>query len=548
MTKEQFNKIRKTFNEYKQGKARLDKRIKDDEDWWKLRNSFEESRFFYTPNDGSNQFHANTGWLHNIIVNKHSDAVDNYPNPVILPREPGDKEEAKTLSEIIPCILEQNDFEEVWSAVMWQKLKTGTGVYKIIWDQSKLGGLGDISISRVDLLNLFWEPGITDIQKSRFVFQTSTESIENLEAKYPELKGKIKPRPDQSGKYRTEDYISDDGKATVTEVYRKETLRGKQILSYCKYCGDTLLYETKGRSLYDHGLYPFVFDVLFPVEASPCGYGFVDLCSNTQTAIDLLMTSFVRNTMVSTMPRYFSRIDGAVNEEEFLDITKPIIHVNGNLGDDSLKPVQGSGIPSNVVNVYDRLVEEIRQNSGNTETATGTVSSGITAASAIVALQEASGKGSRDSVKGSYRAFTRVVSMCIELQRQFYDFPRKFRITEEIPEDDEMFVDYSNEGLKAKPVISDYGLELGYRLPVFDIKVEAQKKDAYSQIRQNETALQFYKLGFFVPENAAAALMCMDMMEFDSKDLLMAKIAENAEAFAEASEKQKNRQRRKLNA
>jgi hypothetical protein len=219
----------------------------------------------------------------------------------------------------------------------------------------------------VDLLNLFWEPGITDIQKSRYIFQTSTDSIENLEALYPELKGKIKPRPDQSSKFRTEDYVSDDGKATVTEVYWKETVRGKQILSYCKYCGDMLLYETKGKSLYDHGLYPFIFDVLFPVEASPCGYGFVDLSSNTQTAIDLLMTSFVRNTMVSTMPRYFSRIYGAVNEEEFLDLTKPIIHVNGNLGDDSLKPVSSSGIPNNVVNVYDRLVEEIRQNSGNTE-------------------------------------------------------------------------------------------------------------------------------------------------------------------------------------
>ena len=459
--------------------------------------------------------------------------MDNYPSPVILPREPGDREEARTLSEIIPCILEQNSFEEVWSAVMWQKLKTGTGVYKVIWDQSKLGGLGDISISRVDILNLFWEPGITDIQKSRFVFQTSTDSIENLEALYPELKGKIKPRPDHSSKFRTEDWVSDDGKATVTEVYWKENIGGKQILSYCKYCGDTLLYETDGKTLYEHGLYPFIFDVLFPVEASPCGYGFVDLCSNTQTAIDLLMTSFVRNTMVSTMPRYFSRIDGAVNEEEFLDLTKPIIHVNGNLGDDSLKPVQGSGIPNNAVNVYDRLVEEIRQNSGNTETATGTVSSGLTAASAIVALQEASGKGSRDSVRGSYRAFMKIVGMCIELQRQFYDFPRKFRITGSFPESDGMFVDYSNDGLKAKPVISDYGLELGYRLPVFDIRVEAQKKDAYSQIKQNEIALQFYKLGFFIPENAAAALMCIDMMEFDSKDQLMAKIAENAALSAQ---------------
>lgn len=46
----------------------------------------------------------------------------------------------------------------------------GTAVYGVFWDSRKDNGLGDIEIRNIDLLNLFWEPGITDIQKSRNLF------------------------------------------------------------------------------------------------------------------------------------------------------------------------------------------------------------------------------------------------------------------------------------------------------------------------------------------------------------------------------------------
>ena len=537
MTREQLNKLNSTLGRYKSAKQKLEKRVIQAENWWKLRNSFEEKRSLFTPADAG--FHSTTGWLHNVIVNKHADAIDSFPAPVILPREPGDKKEAEILSEIIPCVLEQNRFEEVYSNVCWQKLKTGTGVYKVIWDQSKLNGLGDISITRVDLLNLFWEPGITDIQRSKYVFHTQLEDREKLEKMYPEYKGKFTGHSAQGtvrpSKFRTDDPVTDTDKVCVVECYWKEKINGRQILSYVKYCGDQVLYETNGESLYDHGLYPFVFDVLFPVEGSPCGYGYIDLCSNSQTSIDLLSTAFVRNAMVGSMPRYFSRIDGAVNEDEFLDVTKPIIHVNGNLGEDSLKSVSFSGLPTNALQVLDRMIDELRQTSGNTETATGKVSSGVTAASAIVALQEASGKGSRDSIRGTYRAFQDIVSMCIELQRQFYDLPRKYRILGS-SRAGMQFTVFSNEGLKPQPVFNEYGVDLGLRLPVFDIKVEAQKKDAYSRLSQNELAIQFYRLGFFVPENAAPALMCMEMMDFENKDRIMAAVADNAEAAARSAQ------------
>ena len=535
---ERLREFTAVLQKYKSGKASLERRVVAAENWWKLRNRFEERRSGLSDDGG---FKSESGWLHNVIVSKHADAMEAYPEPVILPREPGDREEARLLSAILPCILEQNRFEHTYDMAMWQKLKTGTACYRVVWDGEKQGGLGDIAIERVDLLNLFWEPGVGNIQDSKYLFCTHLEDEESLARQYPQLRGRMKSNPFLATRFVYDDAVSLEGKATVIEVYYKKRLGGRTVLHYCKYVGDCVLYateneasgirheatedaeipdgavgeglvpsrnpgymtgeratarvaptekrgapaslaakpnevglprqrkkegaemefssalsETEGNGmervssdagLYDHGKYPFVLDPLFPVEGSPCGYGFVDLCANGQTAIDLLRTAFVKNALVGATPRYFQRIDGAVNEEEFLDISRPLVHVSGNLGEDSLRQIGYLGLPGAYLNVLESTIRELRETSGNTETATGIVHSGVTAASAIAALQEASGKGSRDATRSAYIAFGEIIELCIELIRQFYTLPRQFRIVGAGGED---FVSFGNEGDNSK--------------------------------------------------------------------------------------------------
>ena len=531
---ERLREFTRVLQKYKAGKASIERRTIAAENWWKLRNQAEERKSI----EGLQGFQAVSGWLHNIIVSKHADAMEAYPEPAILPREAGDRQEAGMLSRIIPVILEQNEFEKTYSDAMWQKLKTGTGVYKVWWDAEKLNGLGDIAIERVDLLNLFWEPGAADIQDSRYFFHTRLEDNEELEESYPQLKGRLKSSGFLANRFVYDDAVSTEGKSTVIDVYYKRRQDGRTVLHYCKYVGETVLYatenaaalarmegrETEGRGLYDHGLYPFVFDSLFPIEGSPCGYGFIDLCQNGQTQIDMMQTAFLKNTMVGSVPRYFQRVDGAINEEEFLDLNNPIIHVNGNLGQDSLRTVDYRPLSGNYIDMRTSVINELRETSGNTETSVGLVSSGVTAASAIAALQEASGKGSRDATRSSYRVYSKIIGLCIELIRQFYQLPRQFRILGQMGT--EQFVAYNNQGLQ--PQRQFFGeIELEMRLPVFDIKVVPQKSSSYTRLSQNELALQFYQLGFFSPGQADQALACMSIMEFEGKDQLMQQISYN---------------------
>lgn len=542
---EQLKEFTQILQKYKAGKTHTEQRIIASENWWKLRNATEEQK---TTDIFKNGFVSKSGWLHNVIVSKHADAMEAYPEPNILPREEGDRGEAKMLSAIIPCVLEQNHFEETYDDAMWRKMKCGTAVYKIVWDKNKLNGLGDISVECASILNLYWEPGVTNIQKSRYFFQTELCDKDLLEQRYPkQLKDGLKGDTFVSSKFLYDDHVDTENKVTVIEVYYHKHVNGKKTLQYVKYVNDVVLYATENDTqpmadelghvkppmalagLYDHGKYPYVFDSLYPIEGSPCGYGYVDICQNPQTEIDLLKTCFMRNARVGSLPRYFSRGDGSVNEDEFLDLDNPIVHAPGGVDDNALRRIEHISLDGNYINVLDRTIQELRETSGNTETSTGNISSGVTAASAIAALQEASGKGSRDSTQAAYRAYSELVEMCIELIRQFYNLPRKFRILGKYGT--EQYVSYTNAGIQPQHQGVDFGQDMGERLPVFDIKVSAQKKNVYTKVTQNELALQFFNLGFFNPQMTDQALMCLELMEFDGKDGVLQKVAQNGTMF-----------------
>ena len=523
--REQIQAAQLTLNKYKEGKANLEQRIVQNEQWYKLRH------WECTRKAETNQVEPSSGWLFNAIANKHADAMDNFPSPNVLPREEGDKAEAEMLSSIIPVILEQNDFEETYDNVWDYKLKAGTGIYGVFWDKEKLNGLGDISIRKVDIINLFWESGITDIQRSRNLFHVELADNDMLLGAYPQLEGKLSNSTIDISKYIYDDAVDTNNKSAVVDWYYKKNQNGKTVLHYCKYVNDVVLFATENepefaeRGWYDHGQYPFVFDPLFSVEGTPCGFGYIDVGKSAQEYIDRGNQAIMQNMLANARPRHFIKTDGAVNEEEYADLSKDFIHVDGNLGQDSIIPVQGKPLNEIYVKVIMNKVDELKEVTGNRDVSTGGTTAGVTAASAIAALQESGSKLSRQDNKASYRAFRKVCTMVIELIRQFYDVPRCFRIMGE--NGVARYVEYSNAGITPQFQGIEMSVDMGYRTPLFDIEITAQKQSPYSKMSQNELALQFYQAGFFNPQMADQALACLDMMDFDRKQFIMQKISQN---------------------
>ena len=522
---EQLREASQVLQKYKAGKKNLEERVIANEQWYKLRH------WDYIRSGKQKKTEPASGWLFNAIASKHADMMDNYPMANILPREESDKKEAEKLTAVVPVVMEQADYEEVYSRTCDDKLRGGTGVTGVFWNPKKLNGLGDVDIRVMDVLNLFWEPGVMDIQESKHFFSLELWDNDLLEQSYPQLKGKLGGRTATVNTYIHDDTVSTDGKTMVVDWYYKKLQNGRTVLHYCKYVGDTVLFATENdpkfrdRGMYDHGQYPFVFDPLFRVKGSPCGFGYIDLAKSAQEYIDKCNQAMMRNLLSNAKPRYFIRTDGAVNEEEFADLDKDFVHVDGNLGQDSILPIKGVSLEGNYFSILENKILELKETTGNRDVSNGGTTSGVTAASAIAAMQEAGSKLSRDANKASYRVYRKIVYMVIELIRQFYNLHRYFRIQGAAGQDE--FVEYSNAGIKPQKNGAGMGLEETYRLPIFDIEVAVQKQSAYSKLSQNELAIQLYNAGFFNPQMADQALACLEVMDFDRKQFVISKVQKN---------------------
>lgn len=542
---EELRKASVTLRKYKEGKTKLEEKIVANEEFWKLR------QWNYM-NDGADDFKPATAWLWSCIQSRYSDAMDSYPTCNFQPRQKDDKMEAQKLSSIVPIILEQNRYEDTYSDIVWYTLKHGGSVQGIFWDGSKHNGLGDISVKKIDILNLFWEPGITDIQESQNVFTTELVPKHLLEQRYPQCRGKLGKNIIDLAKYLYDDKVDTSDKAVVVDWYYHAYVNGKKTLQYVKFVEDIVLYATENettrpekvvvdpetripltipqgpsmaeRGLYDHALYPFVPMALYPVEGSIFGYGMTDIGRDTQLLIDKLNKAIADNAVSGATPRYFIKNDGSVNETEYADLSKSFIHVEGNLGEENIRPAEYKPLDGTYVNFLTQKIDELKYITSNQDSNNGVAPSGVTAGSAIAALQESAGKNARSSNKTFHRAFREVCYQIVELIRQFYDVPRTFRINPDGMSEE--FVEFNNAGLVPQQQMT-MGMDMGLRLPEFDIDVTTEKANPYKKMEINELALSFYNLGFFNPQMTDQALACLNMMDFTKKDEVMSKIREN---------------------
>lgn len=530
------------LNQYKAGKANLEKRIIENERWYRLRH-WECMR-----KEAKQEIEPVSAWLFNSIANKHASAMDNFPAPNVLPREESDKAEAEALSAIVPVVLEQCDFEQVYSDCWDDKLVGGTGVYGVFWDKDRHNGLGDITIEQIDVLNLFWQPGVKDIQRSRNLFHVQLMDNEELEEIYPQLAGKLGSGGVTVSQYHYDDTVDTSTKSAVIDWYYKRRVGSKTVLHYCKYVNNVVLFATENETepvldamgmpvgepmsvtgLYDHGDYPFVLDPMFRCKGTPCGFGYVDVAKNPQEYIDLGGQNIMMNMKANTRPRFFHRAGGGVNKAQYADLSNDFVDVDGSLDERNIMPIEGKGLDGIYVQVMQGKVDELKEVTGNRDISTGGTTSGVTAASAIAAMQEAGSKLDRDGNKAAYRAYRKVIRLVIELIRQFYDIPRTFRIMGS--DGQEQFTQFSNADMKPKSMGQMFGIDMGYRVPAYDIEVTAQKASPYSKLSQNEMALQFFGQGFFNPQMADQALACLEMMDFDRKNSVMRRISQNGTMY-----------------
>ena len=520
---------------YAKGKKSLDEKATANQKWWRGRHWSEIKKDNKSLEDAEKPTSA---WLFNSIINKHADMMDNFPKPNVLPRSRDSQVDAEKLAKIVPVVLEQNGYQTTYSRKAYDYISDGTAITGVFWDNTKNDGMGDVAIRQIDIHNIFWKPGIEDIQESPEVFTVAAVDNKELVKMYPQMEGKV-GNDKTTVKYEADDSTDDSSMSEVVDWYYKvveyedvvidesgTTLpRPKTILHYCKYCNGEVLYSSENEGLengfYQHGKFPFVFQVMFPIKDYPAGFGYIDVMKEPQKYIDVLDQLLADNAFKVGTERYFVRRSLGLNVDDFADYSKPFVEFDGNL-DDALRPIDTPTIPAFVLQYQTNKIEELKETSGNRDFSQGTTSGGVTAASAIAALQEAGSKLSRDMIRAAHNAFTEECYLVIELIRQFYTEPREFRIDD--GKGGYEFVDYDNANIAAE-TSADGILK---SKPIFDLQVTAEKKSPFSRAAQNETAKELYSMGLFNPDMAEPALVCLDMMDFEGKDEIKKKVQDNS--------------------
>ena len=530
--KKAIEKAAETLKDYKDGKKNFEDRIVEEEKWWKLRHW-----------DVINEGESNTdrpqpasAWLFNSITAKHADMMDNYPEPNVLPRERGDEQSAKVISSILPVVYERNNYEETYSDASWYKLKHGVSAKGVFWNTELEEGIGDIDTQFIDMLNIFWEPGITNIQSSRNLFIVTLKDNDLLELEYPQLKGKNGGKVIDVKQYVYDDAVDVSNKSVVVDwYYKKRNTAGNTVLHFCKFVGSEILFASENEpeyaenGFYNHGLYPVEFDVLFPEEGTPIGFGYISIMKSPQMYIDKLQQVMLENALMCSKPRFFAKKNVGINVKEFLDWSNPIVYVEGDMEEERLRQIDVQQVGGAAQNILQMKIDELKETSSNRDFSQGSTASGVTSGAAISALQEAGNKQSRDMISASYRSYRRECYLAIELMRQFYDETRSFRITGETGKYE--FVDFSNKMMQGEAIPPAYAgqeLEEGYielfRKPVYDVVVKPQKRSPYSKMAQNELAKELYGMGFFNPQLAEQSMTALELMEFDGIESVKDKV------------------------
>lgn len=501
------------YEVYKADKQELNSRICENERWYRKWHEANQNGS-YTAKD--NSFTCATAYVFSAIENKYADAVDNYPHPKILEREPQDTETAGLLSKILPVQLDISNFKKCYKNTWRKKLKYGTGIYGVFYSPDK----EEIEIRSLDVLGIYCDMNLADVQKSQFLFITQAFDNDMLKYKYPAHSDLFE------GDANVETYTGHAvlrDKTEVTDCYYKKPDGSVHMMKLVK---GTVIEASENEEgyengLYAHGRYPVVFDCLYKCDDSPFGYGIVDVIRNPQMYIDKLDGIILKNAALSGKQRWLVRDKGAINEEEFKDWSKDIIHVDGSLDETHIKPFQAASVSGFVLQHRLEKILELKEIIGNRDLLQGGTGDGVTAASAITALQKSGEKLSRAMIDDSFDAYKEVVSLCIELIREFYSQEHIYRITNELGNVE--FVAFSNRYMN-RPGTDGLSPRPDYSKIEFDIEVVPERQNPSTKESNNQLVLELWQNGIFTCENPQRAIMMLESMSFDGKEQIIGRL------------------------
>lgn len=512
----------KLFKEFYERTQPFRDKCKENDEYWKANHWFNKKVSPQEPQPV-------TPILFSTIESMLADIMDNFPTAVILPVEPGDEAVAKDLSDIVPSILQRRNFKETFRKNKRSMLKKGASVTEVMWDKDLYNGLGDINVINWDIRNFLWDVKCEDIQEGRACFKFAWHTLSWFKQHYPDKYQYIKKDEFTRDGYDVDGVLvdSNDDEYLLMEYwykkYNPET--GSVSVHMAKLAGRTILERSEDTSpdgIYEHGKYPFIIDAPYQFEDQPVGLGVIDIFKSLQDHIDKLDQIILKNALMSGKMRLLISRTSGLDKNEVLDWGNEILE-GDRVDANAVRWFQAAPLNQYILQHFNEKISAIKEESGQNQFTRGEGGKSVTAASAIIALQEAGNKRTRMVIESVYDGFSRMVMMVIDLIKEFYTETRRFRIAgaadteDHVTEINSDMLRYETNPDTGEPMTDEEGNILE-KYTEFDVKVSAQVQSPYKSMYQNDLAIQLRQLG------VTNEIETLELMDFEGKDKIISMV------------------------
>ena len=380
--------------------------------------------------------------LGSCMDNVIADQVDNLPEAQMLPEREETAQSAEEMSDVVSYVLYQAGWPGKYQTLMEDAIVTGTGVAQVFWDEEAEDGAGMVNVLAWHPEDFYPDPAAENIQDGRACFKATHTTVCWVEERYPHARGYV--AADRTALWDEEaatGAADDDERTTLLEYWYKryDAQSRRTRVHMALLAGGALLYSTElgfggagkeeyAEGVYAHGQYPFTLYKYRNVWRKPFGTGMAHDYGRTQEAIDRYIQYIDDNARESSVQRHFIRRGSGVNPEDVADMRKTIIEWEGSDIREVMQTVQAQPLSGQVYQMMTYLADAMKQDCGQNQFIRGEAGLGVTAASAIQALQEAGNKIVRWHSAIFKDAFREMVEQIIWVMSEYLAPGRTLRI------------------------------------------------------------------------------------------------------------------------
>lgn len=366
--------------------------------------------------------------------------TDNNPKFLAVPNTPTGMEFTSDVQTALDYEWDREKMALKLPAQLIPMLVYGSAVWFVQWD-GKDGEYGNISIKPVDPFNIFPDPLAESIDNSEFLVYATYRNANQIKQQFPEKASAIEGSRITMSELvseRDNNDTQDSNQVLILEMWCRdwttmdEDVEGKKQLKYPKGRVITCLPElgillSDKKNPYKDGRFPFVLMKNYDIPFEFWGVGEVEQIMSPQHYVNELTNQIIDNAKNTANMQWIIDKNSGIGQGKLTN--RPGLVIRKTPGSEVRRDTPPA-MPSYVREQIEVLKKDMQDISGVFDTLKGAQQGSVTAASAILALQEASQARIRLKIKLMEASLSELAQIVYSRMQQFWKLDRWVRVTD----------------------------------------------------------------------------------------------------------------------